>query len=123
MSTPQVRPTLFLRSGTWHNPQNYQKFVSALATRSYDLIVPSLPTIDDTQSPTADLYTGITFIYYLISDLVSQGKLIIILMHSYGGQVGSNALSEFAVSTRKAQGQSGGIIHLLYISSFMMLEG
>ncbi|TEY70246.1 hypothetical protein BOTCAL_0108g00010 [Botryotinia calthae] len=44
-------------------------------------------------------------------------------MHSYGGQVGSNALTEFAVSTRKAQGLSGGIVHLLYISAFMMLEG
>ncbi|KAF7956085.1 hypothetical protein EAE96_005006 [Botrytis aclada] len=123
MSTSETKPTLVLLSGSWHNPQNYHKLVSALSTHSYDLLIPSLPSMNGAQPPTADLYTDITFIHSYISDLVSQGKHIIVLMLSYGGQVGSNALTEFAVSTRKFQGLSGGVVHLLYITAFMMLEG
>ncbi|TGO49008.1 hypothetical protein BOTNAR_0448g00020 [Botryotinia narcissicola] len=73
--------------------------------------------------PTADLYTDTDFVRSYVPDLVSQGKHIIVLMNSYGGQVGTNALAEFAVSTRKSQGLSGGVVHLLYISAFMMSEG
>ncbi|TGO29514.1 hypothetical protein BPAE_0014g00650 [Botrytis paeoniae] len=123
MSTPQAKPTLVLLSGSWHNPQNYHKLVSALQTHSYDLLIPSLPSMNGAQTPTADLYTDTSFIHSYISDLVSQGKHIIVLMHSYGGQVGTNALTEFAINTRKAQGLPGGVVHLLYISGFMMLEG
>ncbi|KAF7939178.1 uncharacterized protein EAE97_007259 [Botrytis byssoidea] len=123
MSTSETKPTLILLSGSWHNPQNYLKLVSALSTYSYDLLIPSLPSMNGAQPPTADLYTDTDFVRSYISDLVSQGKHIIVLMHSYGGQVGTNALTEFAVSTRKSQGLSGGVVHLLYISAFMMLEG
>ncbi|KAF5868155.1 uncharacterized protein Bfra_007351 [Botrytis fragariae] len=97
MSTLETKPTLVLLPGSWHNPQNYHKLVSALKSHSYDLLIPSL--------------------------LSMNGKHIVVLMHSYGGQVGTNALTEFAVSTRNAQGLSGGVVHLLYISAFMMLEG
>ena len=44
-------------------------------------------------------------------------------MHSYGGQVGTNALSGLGATKRAAEGKPGGIIELVYLAGFAMVEG
>lgn len=43
-------------------------------------------------------------------------------MHSYGGQVGSNALVGLGAKTRAAEGLVGGISHLVYLAAFAVPE-
>ncbi|KAF7877251.1 hypothetical protein EAF04_000935 [Stromatinia cepivora] len=121
--TTKTKPTLVLLSGSWHNPENYRKLTSTLANQGYDLQIPVLPTMNGDQPPTADLYTDIEFVKSYVGDLVDKGQHVIVLMHSYGGQVGTNALIELGVDARKAKGLPGGVVHLMYITAFMLLEG
>jgi hypothetical protein len=45
-------------------------------------------------------------------------------MHSYGGLVGSNAISkELSFAYRKQAGLLGGVIHLHYIAAFVLDVG
>ncbi|KAJ6087819.1 hypothetical protein N7467_006733 [Penicillium canescens] len=44
-------------------------------------------------------------------------------MHSYGGLVGISAVQELDLPTRKAAGQPGGVIHLLYLCAYMLVPG
>lgn len=44
-------------------------------------------------------------------------------MHSYGGQVGTNALYGLGVKARSALGIEGGISHLVYVTASAGLEG
>lgn len=51
------------------------------------------------------------------------GRDIVAIMHSYGGQVGSNALVGLGREARAKQGLPGGVSHLVYLAAFAMPEG
>jgi pimeloyl-ACP methyl ester carboxylesterase len=44
-------------------------------------------------------------------------------MHSYGCQVGSDALCRLSTESRAAQGVRGGVSHLVYMSAYAVPEG
>ena len=47
-----------------------------------------------------------------------------VVMHSYGGLVGSEAAAEeLSYAKRQAQGLPGGVIHLFLYSAFLLNEG
>jgi len=46
-----------------------------------------------------------------------------VILHSYGGQVGSNALVGLGLDARAQRGQPGGVSHLVYLSGFAVPEG
>ena len=56
--------------------------------------------------------------------LVEAGKDVIVLMHSYGGVVGTEAIHEdLSKSSRQAKGLSGGVTSLLYMCAFVLPVG
>ncbi|KAJ5290833.1 hypothetical protein N7478_000084 [Penicillium angulare] len=65
--------------------------------------------------PTADLYTDSEAIHKFVANLSDSGRSVIALMHSYGGQVGTDALAGLGMETRKEQGLPGGVERLVYI--------
>ena len=44
-------------------------------------------------------------------------------MHSYGGAVGSSALADLSAANRAKQGLDGGVVHLLYLSAYILPVG
>ena len=44
-------------------------------------------------------------------------------MHSYGGAVGSSAIAGLSAKERAEQGLKGGIVHLLYLSAYILPVG
>ncbi len=44
-------------------------------------------------------------------------------MHSYGGAVGSSALADLSAVHRAKQGLDGGVVHLLYLSAYILPVG
>ena len=45
------------------------------------------------------------------------------LLHSYGGAVGTEAVKGLWASERASKGLSGGVIHLIYMCGFMLQVG
>jgi pimeloyl-ACP methyl ester carboxylesterase len=45
------------------------------------------------------------------------------ILHSYGGQVGSDALVGLGTASRAEQGLAGGVSHLVYLAGFAVPEG
>ncbi|CAF9911625.1 MAG: hypothetical protein GOMPHAMPRED_007474 [Gomphillus americanus] len=116
-------PIILIISGAWHVPIHYAKLKSALEAAGYEVHVPQLPTANGARPPTADLYTDTEFIREFVTTLMDGGRKIIVIMHSYGGQVGTNALHGLGIKERIANGKSGGIIHLVYMVATAYLEG
>jgi hypothetical protein len=49
---------------------------------------------------------------------------VVVVMHSYGGLVGSNAVTmELSFSHREASGMPGGVVRLFYLAAFVLGEG
>lgn len=55
--------------------------------------------------------------------LVSDGRVVVALAHSYGGQVASNALYDLGLQTRSEKGLKGGVSRIVYMAAFAVQEG
>jgi len=57
------------------------------------------------------------------TELIESGKEILVVLHSYGGIVGTNSLYGLGVQQRKQEGKEGGIRCLAYMCAFMPVKG
>ena len=55
--------------------------------------------------------------------IVLEDKCVILVMHSYGGVAGTNAVSGLEATTRMQKGKNGGVIHCLFLSAFLVPKG
>jgi dienelactone hydrolase len=118
-----TKPTIIIIHGAWHVPQSYDNLVGALECQGYEVHVPRLPSINGARPPNADLFSDSLLIRCSVESLVRAGRVVVALMHSYGGQAGSNALYGLGVETRLAQGLPGGVSQLIYMAGYAVPEG
>ncbi|OGM42347.1 hypothetical protein ABOM_007906 [Aspergillus bombycis] len=117
------KPTLLLISGAWHTPKSYSKFTQALRNNGYEVHVPRLPSMNGANPPNADLTTDTDLIHGYVESLVFAGRTVVVIMHSYGGQVGTNAVLDLGLNGRKKRGLTGGVSHLVYMCASLFTEG
>ena len=55
--------------------------------------------------------------------LADDGKEIVLVVHSYGGLVGQNALVGLGRKQRQAVGKEGGVIIFAYLAAFVAPKG
>ncbi|KAI3321862.1 hypothetical protein HD806DRAFT_545548 [Xylariaceae sp. AK1471] len=59
----------------------------------------------------------------VLQPLVEEGRKVIILMHSYSGIMGTNAVKGLARKDRQANNLPGGVVYLIYVAAFMLSRG
>ncbi|KAI3324235.1 alpha/beta-hydrolase [Xylariaceae sp. AK1471] len=128
MAALSVKPTILLIQGSFQLPEVYGKLVTALEAKGYSVVHPVLPTLTGQDEPdfsSKDLSTDATAIQNELKRLIEDdGKHVVVLMHSYGGLVGSEAvLQELTQARRAALNLPGGVIHLFYCAAFILSEG
>ena len=118
-----TKPTIVLIHGAWHAPKTYSKLTSALESAGYEVYIPRLPSLSETRPPPADLATDTALVRSYVENLIDSGRTVIALMHSYGGQVGSNALHGLGLESRSKAGLQGGVSNLIYLCAYALPEG
>lgn len=128
--TPQIQslPTIILVQGSFQIPQVYETLVQGLVARGYPTIHPQLPSCSNTESPEFPQLSLVDDALAVRTELTRQieyeEKNVVVVMHSYGGLVGSEAITEeLSYPKRHAQGLPGGVIHLFFYSAFLLNEG
>ncbi|KAJ5305833.1 hypothetical protein PENANT_c015G02068 [Penicillium antarcticum] len=116
-------PEIVLIHGAWHTPKNYTSYMTDLQKAGFTVHAPHLPSNNGIRPPTASLPEDISLVRNLVQDLVNTGTRILMVMHSYGGLVGTSAIQDLDLSTRQANNQPGGVIHLLYLCAYMLSPG
>jgi len=119
-------PTIVLVHGAWSTPPIYDPFVKALRVASYTVHCPLLPTCSSTSSKSssdAKFSSDVTTVRHLVSSLADASTDVVLLMHSYGGAVGSSAIADLSSKQRAQQGLAGGVVHLLYLSAYILPVG
>lgn len=126
MAAVSHKPTILLVQGSFQLPEAYEKLVSALRSRGFSVAQPHLPSLAD-HSPNfteRDLNDDTHAIKTEAKRLVDEGKTVMVVMHSYGGLIGSNAISEdLSLQSRRQKGLSGGVSRLFYFAAFILDEG
>ncbi|KAK7757729.1 hypothetical protein SLS62_000107 [Diatrype stigma] len=126
-STP-TQPTILLLQGSFQLPEVYGKLTKALEEKGYPVIHPHLPSLTDPDKPdfaSKTLSTDALAIQSVLRNLVeNEARKVLVLMHSYGGLVGSEAvLEELSWGKRKDRGLAGGVFHLFFFAAFVLAEG
>ncbi|MDI1490850.1 MAG: hypothetical protein OHK93_002055 [Ramalina farinacea] len=121
--TTESNSAIVLVHGAWHIPQHYQDFVPLLAKEGFEVHCPHLPTCDEATKLTASLYDDARLVRDCVVDLIERGREVIMLLHSYGGAVGTEAVTGLSRSERADSGLQGGITHLIYMCGFMLQVG
>ena len=74
--------------------------------------------------PTTNLYDDAAVIHSAARSLVNEGKYVVVAMHSYGGCVGTQAITkDLATKQRAEKGLPGGVVRLFYICAFLLPMG
>lgn len=127
MASP-TKPTIVLLQGTFQVPDVYHKFVGLIESRGFPVVQPSFPSLTDQNDPdftkktlADDARAVETAIKKLVLD---ENKTVIVFMHSYGGLVGSEAVSEdLSLESRQQRGLQGGVARFFYCAAFVMPKG
>ncbi|KAL1987390.1 hypothetical protein VTN96DRAFT_4106 [Rasamsonia emersonii] len=116
-------PTIVLVHGAWHTPQNYQSYIDALKAKGFTVHCPQLPSCSGASPSKASLPEDVACVRDVVTRLADAGERVLMLMHSYGGAVGTDAVEGLAFSERKAAGLPGGVVHLLYLCAYILPPG
>jgi len=119
------KPTLILVPGAWHSPNTWNKVTSLLNTQQYKTVSATLPsTLSDPSSTFSD---DIKAVRDPIVAETTKGRDVVVVVHSYGGAVGSSAVKGLTrpkqdVASPK-EASSGHVIGIIMIASgFVVTE-
>ena len=118
-----LKPAIVLVHGAWHVPEHYNDFILQLQQAGFEIFCPRLPTCNKTKRLTANMYSDAQVVRSQVSSLIDKSREVIMLLHSYGGAVGTEAVEGLSMSERATKGFHGGVIHLIYMCGFMLQVG
>ena len=106
----------------------YRDLEGRLVSLGYPTVHPLLPTCGDAQDPnfpSLTLLDDATAVQSELVRLVERGqKTVMVVMHGYGGLVGSEAILEaLTYNKRREHSLLGGLIHLFFVSASLVSPG
>ncbi|KAF6805871.1 hypothetical protein CSOJ01_09227 [Colletotrichum sojae] len=110
-------PTIVFTPGAWHGPQSFDLVRAGLTLKGYPSEAITLPSVG-AEPATVGLEQDAAALRSTLETLADAGKQIVLVVHSYGGMVGSNAVSGLGWQQRLDAGKTGGVIMMVYLSAF-----
>lgn len=117
-----AKPAIVFVPGAWHSPSCFGQVMDRLQAAGYETKGAALALVGAPE-PLKDLQPDIRSIRATVQPLVDQGKDVLIVMHSYGGIPGGEAVQGLDKVTRQKEGRQGGVSHLYYCCAFALPEG
>lgn len=138
------KPGVVLVHGAWHSSSHFENIIRDLEQKGYSVEAPTLPTVGlevvedslvkaiavvscfnrqrvlthtDSNAPAQ--------VKQAISNVTSSGRNAVVICHSFGGIMGSEAVAEFEEEMRAnhASSKHGHVVQLLYISAIIIERG
>ncbi|KAK8054206.1 alpha/beta-hydrolase [Apiospora saccharicola] len=121
-------PTILLLQGSFQLPEVYGRLTAALEKKGFPVVHPTLPSLSGQDEPdfaSKSLATDADQAQSVLRRLVEdEHRNVLVLMHSYGGLVGTEGVPEdLSWSNRKSRGLAGGVFHLFFFAAFILAEG
>jgi alpha-beta hydrolase superfamily lysophospholipase len=119
---PETKPTVLLVHGAWHTTEPYDQLLQLVRAKGYETVAPDLPSGADV-SPADPPQADIEHIRRTAQTLIDSGKFLIVVAHSYGGIVATEALCGMGLTERKRNGLAGGVQSVVYVAAFILSVG
>jgi pimeloyl-ACP methyl ester carboxylesterase len=120
------KPTFLFVPGAWHLPAYFDPVIKYLAGHGYRSVSVTLPAVNSSPAATS-LQPDVEAVAAALAALLDDGSGAVVVMHSYGGMVGTDAVGK-VVKERAEAGRGNGnklarIQRLVYVSAHVPLEG
>ncbi|KAF7555887.1 hypothetical protein G7Z17_g1828 [Cylindrodendrum hubeiense] len=120
--TTASKPTIVFAPGAWHTPDCFDLVRGTLHAGGWSTEAITYPSVG-AEPPTKGLADDAAAVRATLQRLADKGKTAVLVVHSYGGLVGANAVEGLGYKQRAEQGKSGGVIIFVYLSAFVMPLG
>ena len=119
----ETSPIFFFIPGAWHSPDTFNAVRAVLAQRGHESTAVALPSVGSDKPFNVGLHADIAHVHHALRALAKMGRKIVLIMHSYGGMVGSGALEGLGYAQRQQNDLSGGVIMAVWMASFVTPKG
>ncbi|KAG4028776.1 hypothetical protein MFRU_019g00650 [Monilinia fructicola] len=122
MGSISRKPEFVLIPGAWHGPESFKPTADILEAKGYKVHGISLRSVG-ASPPLEDFQPDVQVIRNKIESLLANSTPIILLYHSYGGVIGSEALASYLEALPPSTTPStppGLIRRLIYIAAFCL---
>jgi pimeloyl-ACP methyl ester carboxylesterase len=117
-----MMPVLLFVHGAWHTPKHLASFRALAEARGYETRCPALPSVGGAAD--IGLHDDAEAVVEELAPLLARGADVLVIAHSYGGVVVSQAVvAEHGKAARAERGLSGGVVHLLYLCAYVPPHG
>src|ERR1700761_2736068 len=95
-----AKPTILFVPGAWHSPVHYEKIMKELEQHGYETEGVALATVDPRDPPNTDADSDVEVISAAVNRILSSGKNVVLVTHSYSGIPGQGAAYSFIKENR-----------------------
>ncbi|KPM38722.1 hypothetical protein AK830_g7844 [Neonectria ditissima] len=111
-------PIIVFAPGAWHTPDCFDPVRDALHARGWSTEAVGYPSVG-AEPPTKGLNDDSAALRAALERTCDAGKKIVLVVHSYGGLVGANAVQGLGYQQRLKEGLPGGITMFVYLAAFV----
>ena len=119
------KPVLVLVPGAWHGASTWDKITSLMKAQQYKCVPVALPSA--TPNPSTTFSDDVEAVRASIVAETTQGRDVVVVVHSYGGQVGNSAIKGLARrkqdASLSAKDLAGHVIGIVMLASGFTLTG
>ncbi|KAJ5495524.1 hypothetical protein N7539_000640 [Penicillium diatomitis] len=116
-------PIFVFVPGAWHSPDTFEMVRAVLSQRGHESQAVALPSVGASEPFQTGLFADIVHVHKHLRALVEQGRKIVLVMHSYGGMVGSGAVEGLSYLQGRRNHEHGGVIMAVWLSAFVTPAG
>lgn len=108
--------------GACHMPEVFNPLRQLMSQQELDSEVVALPSVG-AEPPNKSLTDDVSHVRSVLQQLAEEGRLLVVVAHSYGGLVGAGAVQGLDYVQRSQSGQTGGVIMLVYMTALVAPSG
>ena len=116
------KPTIVVAHGAWHVPAHYEPMAKPLREAGFEVIIPKHQSVGPKSDPGFALQKDATAIAKVLRNVLSSGKDAILLMHSYGGIAGGEAVGMLYEDPPQAS-NAGRLVRLVFLAAHVIEKG
>lgn len=113
--------TVLLLHGAWHGPWCWKDQIPELQMIGYDVETIHLPFTHGVAGKTQ--FDDVKAVRSLLETLLSTGKRVIVVAHSFGGPIGSAAIIGLSERERASSNLTGGVVGLIDLCAYIFPGG
>ena len=107
-------PTVLYVPGFWEGVEPFQQVASLLSAKNIAVATSALRSTGTSSPGNPSMHDDIATIRSSVETLTAEDKETVMVLHSAGGFLGSNAIEGLTAKARTAKGLKGGVVGIVF---------